>query len=78
MENTVFAGPVPKILYSKREAAQVLSVSLRTFDNLIANEEIVVRRLGRRVLVEFRELQRFAQQDHPTQSKETESARSAT
>jgi excisionase family DNA binding protein len=55
-----------KILFSKREAAQVLSLSLRTIDNLIAADELATCRVGRRVLIPRTELERFIQRDHPT------------
>ena len=57
-----------KILYSRREAAQVLSLSLRCIDYLIENGELLARRIGRRVLIERAELERFAQRDHSTQT----------
>jgi len=55
----------PKLLYSKREAAHILSLSLRTIDYYIASGALAARRKGRRVLLEYGELQRFASQDHP-------------
>lgn len=42
---------------TKQEAAQMLGVSLRTSDRLIALNELKVRRLGRRVLVPRRPLE---------------------
>jgi excisionase family DNA binding protein len=54
------------ILVSKKEAAQVLSVSLRTVDNLIAAKEPAVRRLGRRCLIPRAALEAFARRDHST------------
>ena len=49
-----------RILYSKREAATLLSVSLRTLENLIADKQISVCRIGRRVLVSQETLTAFA------------------
>jgi hypothetical protein len=40
-----------QILLSKRQAAQVLSISIRTLDKLILTDRLPVRRIGRRVLV---------------------------
>jgi excisionase family DNA binding protein len=40
-----------KLLHSKVEAADLLNVSVRTIDNLIASKELSVRRIGRRVLI---------------------------
>jgi len=54
------------ILVSKKEAARVLSVSLRTIDNLIAAKELAVRRLGRRCLIPRTALEAFARRDHST------------
>ncbi len=60
---------VPKFLVSRREAVQSLSLSLRTLDSLIAGGKLMVRRIGRRVLIEPTELERFAQRSHSTKSK---------
>jgi excisionase family DNA binding protein len=51
---------IQKILYTKREAAALLSISTGMLDNLIAHRRLLVRRLGRRVLVSMTELERFA------------------
>ena len=68
----------PKILISKREAAESLSISLRTLDYLIAKGELSVRRVGRRCLIERRTLELFARRDHksaaPIEVKRNESA----
>jgi len=53
-----------KLLISKKEAALSLSVSLRFLEGLIGRKELRARRLGRRVLIERRELERFARRDH--------------
>ena len=50
-----------KLLYSKRETAQTLSLSLRTVDVLIARNELQIKRVGKRVLVVGQSLARFAQ-----------------
>ena len=42
---------VPKLLYSKRETAQLLSLSIRTVEALIVSQQLIVRRVGKRVLV---------------------------
>jgi excisionase family DNA binding protein len=52
-----------RILYSQKEAAALLSISLSTLEQLIARKEIVVRRVGRRVLVPRTELERLARRD---------------
>ncbi len=42
---------VLKLLYSRNEAAQQLSISLRKLDQLIADHKLKVRKIGKRVLV---------------------------
>jgi excisionase family DNA binding protein len=54
------------ILVGKREAARLLSVSLRTIDNLLARHELPYRRIGRRVLISSKALEQFVRRDHPT------------
>ena len=54
-----------KLLLSRREAAVLLSISQRSLDYLIANKILSVRRIGSRVLIPMRNLQRFACADHP-------------
>jgi hypothetical protein len=55
---------VPKLLYSREDAAFALSLSIRSLDYLIAAEELRVRRVGKRVLIPANEVMRFAQADH--------------
>ncbi len=62
--------PGEKLLLSKRETAQRLSVSLRTVDNLLARGELKARRIGRRVLIHEDDLERFARHDHATQPQD--------
>jgi excisionase family DNA binding protein len=49
-----------KILHARMEAAQLLSVSLRKIDELIATKKLRTVRVGRRNLVAHSELTRFA------------------
>jgi len=53
-----------KILFSKKEAAQALSISLRSLEYLIARKELATRHIGKRVLVPIAALQQFARRDH--------------
>jgi excisionase family DNA binding protein len=53
-----------KVLLSKKEAAQALSISLRSLEYLIARNELSTRRVGRRVLIPMAVLHKFAQHDH--------------
>lgn len=53
-----------KLLYTKREAAGLLSISLRSLDYLIFNRQLPARRIGRRVLVHRDAIEQFARRDH--------------
>jgi excisionase family DNA binding protein len=55
-----------KLQYSRDEAAAILGFSLRTVDRLIAENQLHVRRTGRRVLITRVELEQFTKRDHPT------------
>jgi excisionase family DNA binding protein len=49
---------------SKRDAAALLSLWVRTVDNLIATKKLPARRVGRRVLIPYTALVQFARRDH--------------
>ena len=53
-----------KILYTKREAAHLLSISLRSLDYLIFSQQLPARRIGRRVLLHRDSIEQFARRDH--------------
>jgi excisionase family DNA binding protein len=52
-----------KLLYSRKEATQLLSLSLRTIDKLICSKELKVRRIGRKVLIHREVIEAFARRD---------------
>lgn len=56
----------PPLLVSKREAASLLAVCVRTIDNLISQKQLPCRRIGRRTLIPFAAIQQFAKRDHVT------------
>ncbi len=56
---------VGPLLHTKRDAAALLSVSLRTIDNLIARKQMKCVRIGRRVLVSTQEIGRVANSGIP-------------
>jgi excisionase family DNA binding protein len=60
------AQPQFKLMYSKVEAAEMLSVSVRTLENLIASKQLIVRRVGKRVLIPYQSLVQFCRGDHST------------
>jgi excisionase family DNA binding protein len=55
-----------KLQYSRGEAAEMLSISPRTLDRLIAEKQLPVRRIGRRVLITRDALEKFTRKDHET------------
>ena len=67
-ETSVIGRATEALAMSKVEAAQMLGVSVRTVDRLIALKELPVRRLGRRVLIPRNSLQTLLQADHPTKA----------
>ena len=65
--------PVPdQILYSVEQAARVLGVSPRLIWSFVATSELKSRRVGTRVLLHRRELEKFALHDHVIREKEAE------
>lgn len=55
-----------RLLYSRKEAAYLLSLSVRQLDRFIANKEIGFRQIGGRKQIPHGELVRFARADHFT------------
>jgi excisionase family DNA binding protein len=56
---------LPRLLYSREDAAHQLSVSIATLDRLIGKKEITARRIGRSVLIPHSELVKLARRDVP-------------
>lgn len=54
-----------KLLVGREEAAEMLSISCRALDYLVANKQLLARRIGTRVLIPVTELRRFSRNDHP-------------
>lgn len=65
--------PVPKepvhgqLLFSVEQAARVLGISPRLLWTFVQRGEVQTRRIGARVLIHRRELEKFALHDHDTQ-----------
>jgi excisionase family DNA binding protein len=57
---------IQKLLYQRREGAEMLSVSLRTLDTLIATNQLKAIRIGRSVRIPLDALQEFLKRDHRT------------
>ncbi len=53
-----------KFLYSRKEAAFALGISVRSLDSLIATKQLATRRLGKKVMLPSAELRRFSKGDH--------------
>jgi excisionase family DNA binding protein len=54
-----------KLLYSKKEASEILGVSTRTIENMLARKLLASRRLGRRRLISHAALVQAARRDTP-------------
>ncbi len=54
-----------KFLLSREDAAQVLSISQRALDYLVATQRLPIRRIGGRVLIPVADLRKYARADHP-------------
>lgn len=53
------------LLVGKKEAAKMLSLSIRTLEYAIGRKELKTIRVGRRVLISAKSLRAFAQTNHP-------------
>jgi excisionase family DNA binding protein len=54
-----------KLLVGREEAAQLLSISQRALDYLVASKRLPTRRIGGRVLIPMADLRKYARCDHP-------------
>jgi hypothetical protein len=54
-----------KLLVGRHEAAEMLSISCRALDYLVASKQLMIRRIGSRVLIPVSALERFSNCDHP-------------
>jgi excisionase family DNA binding protein len=54
-----------KLLVSREEASQMLSISQRALDYLVATKRLPMRRIGGRVLIPVSDLRQYARFDHP-------------
>jgi excisionase family DNA binding protein len=61
----VTVAPEDKLLVSREEAAQLLSISQRALDYLVASKRLPTRRIGGTVLIPMADLRRYARFDHP-------------
>jgi excisionase family DNA binding protein len=52
-----------RLLYTREDAAQQLSISVSTLDRLIGSKQLAARRIGRRLLVPHVELLKLSRRD---------------
>lgn len=62
---SVEVAPMNKLLVSQEEAAQILSISKRSVEYLVATRQLATRRIGTRALIPIEDVRRFARFDHP-------------
>lgn len=55
---------VQRLLHPRKEAAWLVGLSIRSLDYLIANKQLLTRRIGGRILIPHGELVKFARADH--------------
>jgi excisionase family DNA binding protein len=53
---------LPPLLVSKREAARLLNLCVRTIEKLINERQLPTKRVGKRVLLPLKDLERFARE----------------
>ncbi len=56
---------IEKLLYSRRDTAEALSLSVRSVDYLITAGRLPSRRVGGKILIPANAVRRFAREDHP-------------
>jgi excisionase family DNA binding protein len=62
---SVGVAPIDKFLVSQDEAAQLLSISRRSVEYLVATKKLSTRRIGARALIPIEDVRKFARSDHP-------------
>jgi excisionase family DNA binding protein len=62
---TAKVDPKDKLLVSQDEAAQLLSISRRSVEYLVATKRLSIRRIGTRTLIPIEDVRKFARSDHP-------------
>jgi len=54
-----------KLLVGREEAAEILSLSIRSIDYLLASKELPFRKIGARTMIPLSALHAFARMHHP-------------
>ena len=68
---------VEKLLYSRRDTAEALSLSIRSIDYLITSGRLPARRVGGKILIPASAVRRFAREDHPDSVRSSNPSSSA-
>jgi len=63
-----------RLLYDRKGAARMLSISVRSLDYLIAGKQLDTRRIGKKVLIPHASLSRFSQANHYDSPKDAAKA----
>jgi excisionase family DNA binding protein len=58
-------SPDTKLLVGREEAAEILSLSIRSIDYLLASKELPFRKIGTRTMIPLSALHAFARMHHP-------------
>lgn len=62
--------PDAPLLLSKEQVAMLLNISVRTVGNLLAQRELVKRKIGARTLIPRSSVESFLRKDHTIEQKE--------
>lgn len=54
-----------RLLVSRKVASEMLTISIRKVDYMIADGRLLTRRIDNRVLIPLEEIRKFARSDHP-------------
>jgi len=63
--NRASLPPDSRLLVSRKVSAEMLSISVRGVDYMIADGRLSTRRIANRVLIPIEEIRKFATSDHP-------------
>jgi hypothetical protein len=62
---TASLPPAAKLLVSRKMAAEMLTISIRKLDYMIADGRLLTRKIDNRVLIPAEEIHKFARSDDP-------------
>jgi hypothetical protein len=62
--NPAYNHQPTKLLYSRKECAYALNLSIRSIDMILSAGQMKIRRIGRRLLIPAESLASYARRDH--------------